>query len=110
MTIRCWYAGRDFFGEYFHDLEAAADFSTVAEGVKLVDKCIKSCGQAGPGAVNAFRIERPDGSLLVINPEGIGAFRMIRAKNGDADRGTVYGVRELKKALRGAMVDDLQEV
>ena len=47
MMIRCWYTGRDFFGGLEWDQEAAREFSTVAEGVKLVARCLQSCGASG---------------------------------------------------------------
>lgn len=111
MMIRCWYTGRDFFGGLEWDREAAREFSTVAEGEKLVARCMSRMG-CGAGAVNCFRLECDAGRLLVVTPEGCGAFRMVRARalNGTDGAGTVYGAGALKKALRGAMVDELQEV
>ena len=109
MTIRAWYTGRDFFGGLVWDQECAREFSTVAEGEKLVARCIKSLDVGGVGSCGCFRLERADGSLLVVYPYGCGAFRVVRAKNGDGDAGTVYGLQQLKKMLRGAMVDELKK-
>ena len=110
MTIRAWYNRRDFFGGIEWDQEAAREFSTVAEGEKLVARCLSSLALGGVNACGAFRLERADGLLLVVHPAGPGAYRLTRARNGSGDAGTLYGARELKKVLRCSMVDELQEV
>lgn len=110
MTIRAWYTGRDFFGGLVWDQEAAREFSTVADGVKLVARCLSSLSIGGAGSCRAFRLECKNGLLLVVDDAGRGVYRLIRARDGSGDAGTLYGARELKKTLTGYIKNDLQEV
>lgn len=110
MTIRVFYTGRDWFNQPAFGMDAAREFSTVAEGEKLVARCMARLGLGGRGSIDCFRLECDAGRLLVVTPEGCGAFRMVRVWNGAEGCGTLYGAAALKKALRGAMVDELQEV
>lgn len=110
MTIRAWYTGRDFFGGLVWDQECAREFSTVADGEKLVARCLSSLSLGGVNSCGAFRLECADGLLLVVHPAGPGAYRLTRARGGCGDAGTLYGARELKKVLRRLMMDELQEV
>lgn len=108
MTIRVFYTGRDWFNQPVFGQDAAREFSTVAEGEKLVARCMARLG-LGRGCIDCFRLECDAGRLLVVTPVGCGAFRMVRARDGVGDAGTLYGAAALKKALRGAMVDELQK-
>ena len=110
MTIRAWYTGRDFFGALVWDQECAREFSPVAEGEKLVARCLSSLALGGVNTCSAFRLERSDGLLLVVHPAGPGAYRLTLARDGSGNAGTLYGARELKKVLRCSMMDELQEV
>ena len=101
MIIRVWYTGRDFFGGVAFDQEAEKDPSTEAEAVKLAEKCLKSCGGYGPGSCSAFRLELANGCMIVVDMAGPGVFRVTHARNGDADAGNLYGLRECKALLAG---------
>lgn len=109
MTIRVFYTGRDWFSRPVFGQDAAREFSTVADGVKLVSRCVGSLG-LGAGCIDCFRLELSSGDLLVVHSEGLGVYDLQHVSGGSAGKVTRYGARELKKVLKGAMVDELQEV
>ena len=109
MTIRVFYTGRDWFGHPAFGLDAVQEFSAVADGVKLVARCIGSLG-LGAGCIDCFRLELASGDLLVVRSEGLGVYDLQHASGGSAGKVTRYGARELKKVLAGYIKNELQEV
>lgn len=109
MMIRVFYTGRDWFNQPVFGQEAAREFSTVAEGVKLVARCIGSLG-LGAGCIDCFRLELSSGDLLVVHSEGLGVYDLQHVSGFSAGKVTRYGARELKKVLTGYIKNELQEV
>ena len=51
VSVRVFYNGRDFFGGLVWDQDAARDVSTVAEGEKLIARCMARLGLGGRGSI-----------------------------------------------------------